>query len=122
MLRTNGSYANQKFSIIVKGVEGRKLILPIMHFQPHNDMPAIRIAAAEAELKSDLSRRDGSEPDRLRSRDVPNIHSFFPANNRESSPWGFSPPKVCEGSPTNLPLRQITTEVPPKNCRIELLG
>src|SRR6476660_5958583 len=56
MLRTQKSYANQKFSIVVKEVQDRRLIRPIMHFQANNDLPAIRISAAEAELKSELAR------------------------------------------------------------------
>src|ERR1044071_2731588 len=39
MLRTQRSYANQRFSIVVKDVQGRKLIRPIMHFQASKDTP-----------------------------------------------------------------------------------
>src|SRR4029079_408688 len=56
MLRTQKAYSNQRFSIIVKGVEDRKLIRPTMNFQASGDMPAIRITAADAELKSDLEQ------------------------------------------------------------------
>src|SRR5204863_8803537 len=56
MLRTQRSYANQRFSIVVKDVQDRKLIRPIMHFQANKDMPAIRISATEAELQSDLEQ------------------------------------------------------------------
>lgn len=121
MLRTNGSYANQKFSIIVKGVEGRKLILPIMHFQPNNDMPAIRIAAAEAELKSDVSR--GVMVLSLTDCELemsPNIHSFFPGEQQQEYSLNFfSAKEVRENSPTNLPLRQITTEIPKQKRHID---
>src|SRR5437764_1432676 len=56
MLRTQRSYANQRFSIIVKDVQDRKLIRPDMNFQASSDMPAIRISATEAELQSDLEQ------------------------------------------------------------------
>ncbi|MBW8884395.1 MAG: LptF/LptG family permease [Planctomycetia bacterium] len=46
MLRTQHSYANQRFSIIVKDVQDRKLIRPDMNFQASGDMPALRISAA----------------------------------------------------------------------------
>ena len=56
MLRTQRSFANARFSIIVKEVEERKLIRPIMSFQPNNDAPAFTITAKEAELRSNLER------------------------------------------------------------------
>src|ERR1041385_2540854 len=56
MLRTQRSYANQRFSIVVKDVQGRKLIRPDMSFQASKDTPAMRISAAEAELEADLTR------------------------------------------------------------------
>lgn len=54
MLRTQKSYANPRFSILVKAVDGRRLIRPIMNFQSNNDMPAFTLTAAEAELQSNL--------------------------------------------------------------------
>ena len=59
MLRTQRSYANQRFSIIVKDVQDRKLIRPDMNFQASGDMPAIRISAAEAELKNARVKVEG---------------------------------------------------------------
>lgn len=53
MLRTQRSYATKQFSINVKGVEGRTLILPTFTFQPRGDAPAMTIMAEEAELRSD---------------------------------------------------------------------
>ena len=55
MLRTQRAYANQRFSIIVKDVQDRKLIRPDMNFQASSDMPAVRISAVDAELKADLA-------------------------------------------------------------------
>src|SRR5437588_5999569 len=56
LLRTQRSYANQRFSIIVKDVQDRRLIRPDMNFQASSDTPAIRISAAEAEMNADLSK------------------------------------------------------------------
>ena len=43
----------------------------------------------------------------------PNIHSFFPGHQEREFPLNFfSAKEIREGSPTNLPLRQITTEIP----------
>jgi lipopolysaccharide export system permease protein len=114
MLRTQRAYANQRFSIVVKDVQDRKLIRPTMNFQPSGDMPAIRISAAEAELKADLSR--GVMKLILTDCEIemaPNIHSFIPGlDEREFPLTFFSAREVREGNPTNLPLRQITSEIP----------
>jgi lipopolysaccharide export system permease protein len=121
MLRTQKSYANQRFSIVVKDVQDRKLIRPIMHFQANNDMPAVRISAAEAELKSDLSRNVM----RVILTDfeieiAPNIRSFVPGRDFREFPLSFFAAKdVREGNPTNLPLRQISTEIPLQERHIE---
>src|SRR5262245_35963462 len=114
MLRTQKSYANQRFSIVVKDVQDRKLIRPIMHFQANNDLPAIRISAAEAELKSDLKRSvmiviltD------FEIEIAPNIRSFVPGRDFKEFPLSFFSAKdIREGNPTNLPLRQISSEIP----------
>jgi lipopolysaccharide export system permease protein len=114
MLRTQRSYANQRFSIIVKDVQDRKLIRPDMNFQASGDMPAIRISAAEAELKADLARSVMI----LTMTDCeiempPNIRSFIPGREvREFPLTFFSAKDVRENNPTNLPLRQITSEIP----------
>ena len=114
MLRTQRAYSNQKFSIIVKDVQDRKLIRPTMNFQASGDMPAIRISAAEAELESKLDK--GVMVLHLTDCEVemePNIHSFFPGPQEREFPLNFfSAKEIREGSPTNLPLRQITSEIP----------
>jgi lipopolysaccharide export system permease protein len=114
MLRTQKAYSSQRFSIIVKGVEDRKLIRPTMNFQASGDMPAIRITAAEAELKSDLEQNlmELSLTD-CEVEMEPNIHYFSPGCTTQKYPLNFfSAKELREGSPTNLPLRQITGEIP----------
>src|SRR5258706_8277326 len=114
MLRTQKSYANQRFSIVVKDVQDRKLIRPIMHFQANKDMPAIRISAAEAELKADLPR--GLMTLILTDFEIemaPNVHSFIPGRDIREFPLSFFSAKdIREGNPTNLPLRRISSEIP----------
>src|SRR5947207_12324369 len=90
MLRTQKSYANQRFSIVVKEVQERRLIAPIMYFQANNDMPAIRISAAEAELKSDLARSVMT----LILTDceiemAPSIRSVIPGHTQQEYPLTF---------------------------------
>jgi lipopolysaccharide export system permease protein len=120
MLRTQRSYANQRFSIIVKEVQGRKLIRPIMNFQANNDLPPIRISAADLELKSDLSRNIMT----LILTDCelempPNIRSALPGPQVLEYPLSyFSAKDIREGNPTQMPLWQIKKEIPAQEQRI----
>jgi lipopolysaccharide export system permease protein len=53
MLRTRRSYTSPKFSIVVKDVQGKTLINPLITIQTQPDMPAIVLSAEEAELTTD---------------------------------------------------------------------
>ncbi len=53
MLRTQRSYATRQFSINVKGVDGRKLVRPLIRFHSGEDSPATVVTAREAELQLD---------------------------------------------------------------------
>src|SRR5204863_565881 len=91
--------------------------------QASNDTPAFRLSAAEAELKADLSRSVMI----LTMTDceveiAPSIRSFIPGREiREFPLTFFSAKDVREGNPTNLPLRQITSEIPAQQRLIEEL-
>jgi lipopolysaccharide export system permease protein len=54
MLRTNRSYTASNFSIIVKQVDGRRLIDPTITLQGGANSPSVTLTAAEAELKANL--------------------------------------------------------------------
>jgi lipopolysaccharide export system permease protein len=56
LLRAQHTYSNNKFSILVRDVQDRALIHPIMNFQPNNDVPAFTLTAKRAELRSNLDR------------------------------------------------------------------
>jgi lipopolysaccharide export system permease protein len=105
---------------VVKDVQDRKLIQPIMYFQANNDVPAIRISATDAELKSDLSENVMV----LTLTDcelemAPSIHSFIPGREVRKFPLSFFSAKdVREGNPTTLPLWQITGEIPAQERQI----
>jgi len=53
MLRTKRSYATKQFSINVKAVDGRRLMLPKFWCQPSGGQPARTVMAEEAELRID---------------------------------------------------------------------
>lgn len=56
LLRSQKSYSNPRFSIVVRDVQDRTLIRPIINFQQNNDMPPCTLTAAEAVFRSDLER------------------------------------------------------------------
>jgi lipopolysaccharide export system permease protein len=51
-LRMQNTYSSGKLSILVRGVEGRKLIQPTLVVQASGDRPALTVSAEEAELRS----------------------------------------------------------------------
>jgi lipopolysaccharide export system permease protein len=56
-LRTGRSYHSPEFSIVVKGVRGRKLLRPVITLNARGDRPALTVTAEEAELWTSRSRR-----------------------------------------------------------------
>ena len=58
MLRTRLSYSTKQFSINVSGVEGRRLLRPIMTFQSDENAPIITITAQEAEIRADTVKNE----------------------------------------------------------------
>jgi lipopolysaccharide export system permease protein len=122
MLRTQKSYANQRFSITVKDVVGRRLIRPEMNFQANNDMPAMMISAAEAELQTDLARNmmilvliDGHiEGGR--------VQGYFPGREVHEVPLAYLAARdFKEGNPAQLALRRLTGETVAQERRIDEL-
>jgi lipopolysaccharide export system permease protein len=123
MLRTQRSYANQRFSIVVKEVEGQRLIRPIINFQANNDMPPLMIIAAEAEFQSDLPNNTM----RLILIDCEieaggKLQGFFPGRMVREFPLEFlSARDNKHGSPAHLPLREIPGEIVAQVERIKTL-
>lgn len=56
MLRTQRSFSARNFSMIVKRVDGRRLVQPIITFQPTDKSPMVTLVAEEAELRSDTQK------------------------------------------------------------------
>ena len=51
-LRMQNTYSSGKLSILVRGVEGRKLLQPTLVVQASDSRPALTVSAEEAELRS----------------------------------------------------------------------
>ena len=108
MLRTQRSFANPRFSIIVKAVEGRRLIRPIISFQANNDMPAFTLTAAEAELRSNLNENTLTLILIDCKMDTDEGLTFdWPGRTVQDIPLSYAAAKdLGESSPTHLPLRR----------------
>jgi lipopolysaccharide export system permease protein len=113
MLRAQRSYSNPRFSIIVKDVEDRRLIRPIINFQASNDMPALTLIAKEAELSSNLEK--GTLRLILTDCEIDagnGIQGHFPGTIEREIPLTLALTKdVGTGSPTTYAMRQIQGEV-----------
>ncbi|MDX1944163.1 MAG: LptF/LptG family permease [Pirellulaceae bacterium] len=123
MLRTQRSYANPRFSIIVKEVVGRKLVRPIMNFQPNNEMPAFTLSAHEAELKSDLERNVLMlilEDCEIDTGD--GLRSVLPGTTVQEIPLHYASTKqLKEDSPAHLPMWRFRAEIPAQEATIRQL-
>jgi lipopolysaccharide export system permease protein len=56
-LQMHRTYSNDKFSIIVRGIEGRRLIQPTLVIEATGDRAAVTVRAKEAELSFDAKNR-----------------------------------------------------------------
>jgi lipopolysaccharide export system permease protein len=114
MLRTQGSYASPRFSIVVKDVDERRLIRPIIHFQPSATGPVCTISAREAELKSNLERNTLVLIMFDCEVDVAGARTVLPGRREQEIPLTLaSSKKGADGgeiSPAHLPLSQISGE------------
>jgi lipopolysaccharide export system permease protein len=112
MLRTQKSYSNHRFSIIVKEVRGRKLMRPIMHFQPGDGSPSWTVIAAEAELESNLERNTLLLIMTDCEVDVGGVRSTLPGRTVQEIPLALASAKgELKGIiPSHLPLSQIGEE------------
>lgn len=53
VLQSNGAFTSKGMSIIVKGVEGDRLLQPVIRLESKGDQPAITLTAKEAKLRTD---------------------------------------------------------------------
>ena len=120
MLRTQKSYANSRFSIVVKDVQGRRLIKPFITFQANNEMPVVTISAAEAEFRSNLPQNTMTLIlDNFELKVGDNVRSIVPGRRVQDYPLEFlSARDSKQGNPANLPLSQIADEVVVQKRRI----
>ena len=123
MLRTQRSFANARFSIIVKGVEGRQLIRPTMRFQPNDEVPrlhAVRRGGRAAVEPGAGHAEPGPEDCEIDSGD--GVRSVLPGTTVQEIPLRYaSTREVKEDSPTQLPLLAVPGRDPAQEATIRQL-
>jgi lipopolysaccharide export system permease protein len=120
LLRSQKSYSNPRFSIVVRDVQDRTLIRPIINFQQNNDMPPCTVTAAEAVFRSNLER--GTLILKLTDYEIDDGGGFVYKDSGEMEqeiPLAFASLKEQRtGSPQQLPLSQIAGEVEKQRAEI----
>jgi len=120
LLRSQKSYSNPRFSIVVRDVQDRTLIRPIINFQQNNDMPPCTVTAAEAVFRSNLER--GTLILKLTDYEIDDGGGFVYKDSGEMEqeiPLAFASLKEQRtGSPQQLPLSQIASEVEKQRAEI----
>lgn len=121
MLRTNKVYSNKRLSIIVRDVEGRRLMKPVitLHGSDDGDL-SFTITADEAELRSDLNN------DTLKLILVNSIidgggsvQGEFPGRTEREIPLSFASSKgELELGPSHLSLRDIPDAIQAQHKKI----
>ncbi len=112
MLRTQRSYQNERFSIHVSHVEGRKLMNPAIKLRINEDTPPLNVIAEEAELESDLTNNTLTlHLFNCEYEAGDNVKGHWPGHTEQVLPLSFASAKgEATTSPAHLPLRQINGE------------
>jgi lipopolysaccharide export system permease protein len=123
LLRTQRSYSNDQFSINVKRVEDRKLILPTIYVHTSEDSEPTFVTAQEAELRLDSDKEvlsitltNGliSVGDETKMK--------FPDTIKHEIPLTLATLKgERKGSPSTCPLWQIASEIQQQEADIQAL-
>ncbi len=123
MLRTQRSYSCNRFSINVKRVDGRILVLPTICIQSKDGSPPTVLTAQEAELKSDPEQNVLSL--RLTNGRVTvgeRANMIFPDTIEPQIPLSeASRTGDASGSPSQCPLWRIGGEIRQQEAQIESL-
>src|SRR6185503_6629797 len=120
LLRSQKSYSNPRFSLVVRDVQERTLIRPIINFQQNNDMPPCTVTAAEAVFRSNLER--GTLILKLTDYEIDDGGGFVYKDSGEMEqeiPLAFASLKEQRtGSPQQLPLSQIPGQIDEQRAEI----
>jgi len=123
LLRSQKSYSNPRFSIVVRDVQDRTLIRPIINLQQNNDMPPCTLTAAKAQFRSNLERGTLVLSLTDYEIDLGDGKAFKDSKTLDYEvPLAFASVKEQRtGSPQQLPLSQIDSEIDRQREEIERL-
>jgi lipopolysaccharide export system permease protein len=121
MLRTQRQYSGPNFDIIVRDVDGRRLIRPTLWLKPRDRTPALTFMAEEARLESDREEnllkiilRNGTAEE----EGGPKV--YFPGVQEYSVPlWNAAEADKAASHPSWLPLHRIPRETIDQRAEIE---
>jgi len=102
-LERHKSYTNRRFTITVKAVQGRKLILPTIIFQGENQTPSITVTAEEAELRNDSKSHELTFALYNGSATADGVRYLFDYEERQISLQGNND----SNHPARIPLRSL---------------
>lgn len=124
MLKREGSYSTRSMSIVVKDVQGRRLIQPIVTFQAKEKTPALTIVAEWAELRSNLEGEQKSLQIYLHNGEVSMegkaSYIFSDTHVQEILLADFSREQQKSGHPAQLALYRIPDRIAEQEHLIEL--
>jgi lipopolysaccharide export system permease protein len=109
MLRAQRSYTNRNVTILVKGVEGRRLIQPTFTFAGTADQPPRTITAREAQIRS--NGKVLTIAFRHATIEVQGMQSYFDFFEYDYDIYDLSRKTDDSHIPTRVPMSQIDTEV-----------
>ena len=112
MLQVQRSYSSSGFSINVKRIEGRRLILPTLTLAASGNSPAVTVTADEAELQAD--HKEGVLKIILRNATLDvegKLKARLPEYEQEIPLSDASQAKSQASHPSNLPLGAIAGEL-----------
>ncbi|HEV3344717.1 MAG TPA: LptF/LptG family permease [Pirellulales bacterium] len=109
MLRAQRSYTNRNVTILVKGVEGRRLIQPTFTFAGTADQPPRTITAREAQIRS--NGKVLTIAFRHATIEVQGMQSYFDFFEYDYDIYDLSRKTDDSHIPTRVPMSQIGGEV-----------
>jgi lipopolysaccharide export system permease protein len=119
-LKAKRNFSDRRFSIVVKRVEGRKLIQPVITFNAVGGAPAVTLVAQEAELKSDFDENKLTIELTNGTVEVgKDVVFVFTDTIRRDVPLADAQHTEAVLGPGHLSQRRIRSELPKQEAKIE---
>jgi lipopolysaccharide export system permease protein len=121
VLRTQKRYSTRQFSVVVKGVEGRRLISPVFTFFASDGSPPVTVRADEAEFTPDFHSDTFVIAFRNGAFDIGGKTSgWFPETFEYALPLeGASQTSRATDTPAMLPIQVVRQRIVEQQARID---